>query len=222
MTLQTLIMSLSQTFPTIATLLPRLPISLVPFALSMFVLVNALASKGWVEVFAGWWKSWVNACLSSSGETGAVFGIAGLMAILSVLLCNVGISTIAFSTEFFYFNFLLLRRRARRLHTFSQACGTNIGATILLARILKSWVSSSSPPSRLITVSVYTLALGSNYGAFSLHPGASLAGLLWRDILWRKGIATRNTEFARLNSWIVLVAMIVGTGVIIAEVFVVE
>ena len=102
-----------------------------------------------------------------------------------------------------------------------QICGTNIGATILLARILKTWVTSMSPSSRLVTAALYTLALGSNYGAFSLHPGASLAGLLWRDILWRKGISTRSSEFARSNIWIVAVAMIVGTGIVVAEVFVV-
>ena len=73
----------------------------------------------------------------------------------------------------------------------------------------------------MITVPLYTLALGSNYGAFSLHPGASLAGLLWRDILRRKGILTRTAEFAKLNIWIVTVAMIVGTGIVVAEVFIV-
>jgi hypothetical protein len=96
-TLESLSENLSRKFPTITALLPRLPVSLVPFALSMFILVNALASKGWVEVFASWWRSWVNACLRSGGETGAVFGAAGLMAIISVLLCNVSTSM---STEF--------------------------------------------------------------------------------------------------------------------------
>lgn len=101
-----------------------------------------------------------------------------------------------------------------------QVCGTNIGATILLARILKLWVSSSSPSPRILTVSIYTLAIGSNFGAFSFHPGASLAGLLWRDILRRKGIVTHTSVFARANGCIVAVAMTVGTGSIIAQVYV--
>ena len=35
---------------------------------------------------------------------------------------------------------------------------------------------------------IYSLAIGSNYGAFMFTICASLAGLLWRDILKQKGI----------------------------------
>lgn len=70
-----------ETFPTVAAVLAHLPFALVPFALSMFVLVEALVTKGWVPVFAYGWDHWV----TKTGTVGAVGG----MAFLSVILCNV-------------------------------------------------------------------------------------------------------------------------------------
>ena len=49
------------------------------------------------------------------------------------------------------------------------------------------------------------MALGVNYGAFSAAFSASLAGLLWRDILDRKHIRVRRLEFARVNLPIIAV-----------------
>ena len=70
-----------ETFPTAAVVLTNLPWALIPFALSMFVLVQALVTKGWVQVFAYGWNHWVDL-------TGIVGAIGG-MAFLSVVLCNV-------------------------------------------------------------------------------------------------------------------------------------
>lgn len=72
-----------ETFPTVTTVLTLLPFKLVPFALSMFVLVQALVTKGWVPVFAYGWDHWVN-------KTGTVGSIGG-MGFLSVILCNVSV-----------------------------------------------------------------------------------------------------------------------------------
>lgn len=71
-----------ETFPTVAAVFAHLPFALVPFAFSMFILVEALVTKGWVPVFAYGWDHWVN----KTGTVGAVGG----MAFLSVILCNVG------------------------------------------------------------------------------------------------------------------------------------
>ena len=46
---------LTSRFPTATTVLKRLPVALVPFALSAFVLVQGLTKKGWVELFADGW-----------------------------------------------------------------------------------------------------------------------------------------------------------------------
>lgn len=70
-----------ETFPTVAAVFAHLPFALVPFAFSMFVLVEALVTKGWVPVFAYGWDHWVD-------KTGTVGAIGG-MAFLSVILCNV-------------------------------------------------------------------------------------------------------------------------------------
>lgn len=67
---------------------------------------------------------------------------------------------------------------------------------------------------------VYSMALGVNYGAFSTAFSASLAGLLWRDILARKHIHVRRLEFARVNLPIIAIAMVIGCAALIGEVYI--
>ncbi|EFX06454.1 putative arsenite efflux transporter [Grosmannia clavigera kw1407] len=174
-----------ETFPTVTTVLAHLPFALVPFALSMFVLVQALVNKGWVAVFAYGWYHWVD-------KTGTVGSVGG-MGFLSVILCNFA--------------------------------GTNIGTSILLSRVIQAWVeihkSKNLPISdRTFWAAVYSMALGVNYGAFSAAFSASLAGLLWRDILARKHIRVPSLEFARVNLPIITISMIVGCTVLIAEIYI--
>jgi Na+/H+ antiporter NhaD/arsenite permease-like protein len=66
------------------------------------------------------------------------------------------------------------------------------------------------------------MALGVNYGAFSTAFSASLAGLLWRDILGRKHIHVRRLDFARVNLPIITIAMVVGCVTLIIQIFVVR
>jgi Na+/H+ antiporter NhaD/arsenite permease-like protein len=68
-------------FPTATVVLKRLPVALVPFALFMFVLVQALVTKGWVELFANGWAWWAR-------NTG-VIGVTAGMGIITCILCNV-------------------------------------------------------------------------------------------------------------------------------------
>jgi Na+/H+ antiporter NhaD/arsenite permease-like protein len=72
---------LQETFPTVMAVMAHLPFALVPFAFAMFVLVQALVSKGWVNVFAYGWYHW-------SKRTGTVGSIGG-MGFLSCVLSNV-------------------------------------------------------------------------------------------------------------------------------------
>ena len=74
---------LQETFPTATTVVAHLPFALVPFAFSMFVLVQGLVTKGWVPVFAYGWDHWVN-------KTGTLGSIGG-MGFLSAVLCNVSL-----------------------------------------------------------------------------------------------------------------------------------
>ncbi|KAF8309014.1 hypothetical protein DL93DRAFT_1795316 [Clavulina sp. PMI_390] len=174
--------SVSGTFPLAYKVMSQLPFPLLPFTFGMFILVQGLVTKGWVEIFANGWEEWV----SKTGTLGAVGG----MACISVLLCNFA--------------------------------GTNIGATIVMSRVLQQWLSNHSPSERTRDASIYALALGVNYGAFSLTFNASLAGLLWRSILARKGIHVRAVDFARYNNPLIWCSMIVGCAVLAAQVYVVK
>ncbi|KAK8113584.1 hypothetical protein PG984_014110 [Apiospora sp. TS-2023a] len=177
---------MQETFPTVTAVATHLPVALVPFALAMFVLVQALVTKGWVAVFAYGWDHWVM-------KTGTVGAIGG-MAFLSVILCNFA--------------------------------GTNIGTTILLCRVIQSWMAIRDQPGadyisdRMFWATVYSMALGVNYGAFSIAFSGSLAGLLWRDILARKHIHVREVEFARVNLPIIAIAMVVGCLILVGEVYI--
>jgi len=66
------------------------------------------------------------------------------------------------------------------------------------------------------------MALGVNYGASSTAFSASLAGLLWRDILGRKHIHIRARDFARYNVPIIMISMTVGCAVLIGEVYIIR
>ncbi|KAL1869393.1 hypothetical protein Daus18300_005605 [Diaporthe australafricana] len=176
-----------ETFPTVMAVISHLPFALVPFAFSMFVLVQALVTKGWVSVFAYGWDHWVE-------KTGTIGAIGG-MGFLSVMLCNFA--------------------------------GTNIGTTILLSRVIQAWqrmhLNPDNPISdRTFWATVYSMALGVNYGAFSTAFSASLAGLLWRDILQRKHILIGRMEFARVNVPIIAIAMTVGCTVLVGEIYIIR
>ena len=61
------------------------------------------------------------------------------------------------------------------------------------------------------------LAVASNIGAVSFTFSASLAGLLWREILIQKGITVHQKTFARWNLFPVTVMTVVGLVVVSAE-----
>lgn len=103
-----------------------------------------------------------------------------------------------------------------------QICGTNIGATILLARVLQVWASNNDVDMRTRDGALYALALGSNYGAFTLTFSASLAGLLWRQILHQKGIHVRPRQFLLLNLPTSFVAMLCSSAILLGEVYIID
>ncbi|OCH93494.1 hypothetical protein OBBRIDRAFT_306268 [Obba rivulosa] len=171
----------SAIFPTVTTIAKRLPYSLLPFAFLMFILVQALATKGWLELLARWWAAWIR----RTGTLGAVGG----MGFIACMFCNV--------------------------------CGTNIGATIVLARVIQLWIASSHElDPRTRDGAIYALALGSNYGAFTLTFSASLAGLLWRQILRQKGIRVQSIQFLRLNLPVAFTAMLSSSAVLVGQLYV--
>ena len=72
-------------FPTVKTILSRLPFALIPFAFCMFIIIEGLVTKGWVEILAKGWAIWAN-------TSNAAVAIAG-MGFVSVCMCNVSDSS---------------------------------------------------------------------------------------------------------------------------------
>jgi Na+/H+ antiporter NhaD/arsenite permease-like protein len=88
--------------------------------------------------------------------------------------------------------------------------GTNIGATILLTKI----IMASHFPESAATAAAVSLAVASNIGAVSFTFSASLSGLFWVSILEDKGIKISQRKFAMSNI-LPLVAMTgAGLGVV--------
>ena len=107
----------------------------------------------------------------------------------------------------------------------SQFAGTNIGTTILLSRVIQAWQAiheQSGVPitERTFWATIYAMALGVNYGAFSLAFSGSLAGLLWRSILDGKHIHIGNREFWRVNVPIISFTMLIGCSVLLGEIYI--
>ncbi|KAL7923710.1 hypothetical protein ACQKWADRAFT_41473 [Trichoderma austrokoningii] len=164
----------------------------LPFALVPFAFCMFILVQGLVT--KGWVPVFAHGWEHWVKKTGTVGAIGG-MGFLSVVLCNFA--------------------------------GTNIGTTILLCRVIQKWqliheVSGVPISDRTFWATVYSMALGVNYGAFSAAFSASLAGLLWRDILSRKHIRVRSLDFARVNLPIISIAMIVGCVVLVGEVYIVR
>ncbi|KAK2001503.1 arsenite efflux transporter [Colletotrichum falcatum] len=107
----------------------------------------------------------------------------------------------------------------------SNFTGTNIGTTILLCRIIQAWVQITESEGRTISDrtfwgAVYSMALGVNFGAFGSVFCASLAGLLWRDILASKGVIVRRIEFLYVNAPIIGIATAIGCTVLAGEIYI--
>jgi Na+/H+ antiporter NhaD/arsenite permease-like protein len=162
---------LSAHFPTFFTALPRLPFGLIPFAFSQFILIEALAAQGWINVFATWLVK------ASSRQ---MIPTVWLIGVLGVILCNIA--------------------------------GTNIGATILLTKI----VHAAQLPASSERAAAIALAVSSNIGAVSFTFSASLAGLLWQSILQQKGITIKQATFAFWNMLPILMMTSVGLAVVTA------
>lgn len=200
-----------ETFPTAAAVVLHLPFALVPFAFTMFILVQALATKGWIPVFAYGWDHWVR-------KTGTIGAIGG-MGFLSTVLCNVSLMTDPLTLS--HPNSI----KCACFSDMSQFAGTNIGTTILLSRVIQTWQAINTQnqtdiSDRTFWATVYSMAIGVNYGAFSVAFSASLAGLLWQDILSRKHIHVQGLEFARVNLPIIAISMIVGSAVLTGQVYI--
>ena len=96
----------------------------------------------------------------------------------------------------------------------SNVAGTNIGATILLTKVVHAAPDFPASSTRAAAIA---LAVASNVGAVSFTFSASPAGLLWRSILGSKRIFIKQSTFAFWNCLPLLVMTGVGLGIVTAE-----
>lgn len=161
-TLLSLLNTLAQHLPRTTQTTTRLPLPLLPFALSQFILTRSLAQRNWITLFA---RAFSYPCTTPLTTTFFTIFLS------AALLCPLA--------------------------------GTNIGATIILVEILRdpafTQSAAVSADPRILKAAVYATAIGSNLGAFSYTFSGSLAGLLWRDLLARKGVKVGRGLFARVN-----------------------
>ena len=95
-----------------------------------------------------------------------------------------------------------------------NVAGTNIGATILLTKVVHAAPDFPVGSTRAAAIA---LAVASNIGAISFTFSASLAGLLWKSILGQKGINVKQSTFAFWNCLPLLAMTVVGLAVVTGE-----
>jgi Na+/H+ antiporter NhaD/arsenite permease-like protein len=101
--------------------------------------------------------------------------------------------------------------------------GTNIGATIILVEIMRDAAFSGSPAAlrdpRILRAAIYSVAMGSNIGAFSYTFAGSLAGLLWRQLLADKDIHVSQLKFALVNAVPLLMQITTASAIVLGELY---
>lgn len=101
--------------------------------------------------------------------------------------------------------------------------GTNIGATIILVEIMRDPAFSQSAAvqkdHRVMLGAIYSVAMGSNIGAFSYTFAGSLAGLLWRGLLADKGVQVSQLKFALVNAIPLLMQITVASAIVLGELY---
>ncbi|EIM23955.1 hypothetical protein WALSEDRAFT_34468 [Wallemia mellicola CBS 633.66] len=95
---------------------------------------------------------------------------------------------------------------------------TNIGATVLMSQVLVK----CSEDEKIIKAGMLSIAFGSNIGACSFSFAASLAGLLWDNILKSKGIRIPRMQFLYMNMLPLVITAVVGFFVIYAEISIMD
>jgi Na+/H+ antiporter NhaD/arsenite permease-like protein len=95
-----------------------------------------------------------------------------------------------------------------------NVAGTNIGATILLTKVVHAAPDFPVGSTRAAAIA---LAVASNIGAVSFTFSASLAGLLWKSILGQKEIKVKQSTFAFWNCLPLLAMTGMGLAIVTAE-----
>lgn len=97
---------------------------------------------------------------------------------------------------------------------------------MFLTRVLQTWKDSAVAAGDTISERtfwgvVYAMAIGVNYGAFSLSFASSLAGLGWREDLAAMRIYVRSLEFLRVNMPLIITSMTISCSVLLGQAYIV-
>lgn len=180
--------------PTFLSTLTRVPFSLVPFALSIFVLSRALSELGWTARWAGSLGS--NACQSPAS---CAFATAALVALVLCPLCATNIGATILAVD-------ILRDPAFRLALASHHSSSPPS-------------SAELEVDRTMRASIYALALASNLGALSWRVDSSLAGMLWRSLLAHKHMRINHAHFAKVMLVLLPPALALACAVILLQIY---
>jgi len=127
-TLPSVYRRISNRFPTLTSTLSRLPWTLLPFALAMFILVRSLGYLGWISIFATWME---RVCINPAAT---VFFVGFMAALVLCPLCGTNIGATILLVEILKDpNFLSSPRvqaepRILKGAIFAVALGSNLGA----------------------------------------------------------------------------------------------
>ncbi|MBW0468694.1 hypothetical protein O181_008409 [Austropuccinia psidii MF-1] len=126
--LATLTHSVTRHFPTTSRTLKNLPLPLLPFAVSMFILISSLGHLGWVRVFARWLARW---CTTPARTVYSV-GFLGSMILCPFFGTNIGATILLvniISDDSFRFSQNVIQEpKILQCAVFAAAMASNIGA----------------------------------------------------------------------------------------------
>ncbi|TPX69097.1 hypothetical protein SpCBS45565_g02729 [Spizellomyces sp. 'palustris'] len=179
----------SDALPTVYHVTVRLPWKLIPFALGMFILCESLSANGWTSLLA---KGMAH--LSVGGHMIPMVFFTGLVTTVACNVLNNLPMTILFARVFSHPDF---------------------DATIL------SIISSSEADSTRVVYALrrggmFALIIGSNFGGNLTYLGA-LAGLMWDDLLRKRGMGIKQTQFFIWCTIITPVVLFGALAVLVAE-----
>ncbi|KAJ3155374.1 hypothetical protein HDU86_004276 [Geranomyces michiganensis] len=181
--------------PTVAMITRRLPWNLLPFSLGMFMLCEALSANGWVALLAK-----VMARTSVGGHMLPIVFFTGAITTLACNIMNNLPMAILFARVFEHPEFA---------DTARSIIGGGIDDSTTTARV-----------DALRRGGMFALIVGSNLGANLTFIG-SLAGLMWADLLRKRDVVIKQSNFFKKCVVITPVVLVGTLAVLIAE-FVIE
>jgi Na+/H+ antiporter NhaD/arsenite permease-like protein len=121
-TLSSFVRFLAHRFPITSTTMSRLPIPILPFAMGMFILVQSLLERGWVDVIA---RGFARACTTPATTTFFI----GYMTVILCPFCGTNIGTTILMVEILRTPYFTAKDpQILKAAIYAVALGSNLGA----------------------------------------------------------------------------------------------